>query len=523
MRTRGDRQWGLERCPAGQKKGRRAPGRFLSAALAVFLLAALFGGDRAAGEEPDTADTFYWALTRDPGQGVMPWKLVGGRAAPWPAHSEEAWLAAMLHTGLIESPAEAAAEPLAGWQPALASDWRGDQSGSWAAFALAAEARWSDGTAVTADDVAATWQAYLAARPGLAQRVDEVRVLGERLIYVNLKGGDDGAVLSELAEIGILPAWVVTDEGGRVDLGAWSDPMHPYRAGPVTAGAYRVEGVVPGHQWALAARREGYPPGLRGGADHDLPARVVLALVSPARAQRLAATGGVHLAAAAPESNGGEQTERAVLYGDEVQALIINHQRVGRAAAALAAVLNDWQASGGDDAFDQPVGEFAYRWIDGGMEPDSLRPPVDESAALRIVYPSGLIWDPAPRPGGGSGWGAGAGGPRPEDLVGGLADHLRAAGYAVTLEGLPGEAFLLETFGYRDFDLALVPWPLRGVGAPHSPVQPDNFIAGRSRVRLIGVAGRAAQESADPLLKRIWAGTFWYWSNREEPGPLWRR
>jgi len=122
---------------------------------------------------------------------------------------------------------------------------------SWVAFALRPQARWHDGTPITAHDVVFTF--YTLVRQGTPfygsfyADVDTVVALDERTVRFSL-GGDGGGTDNRelpliLGQLRILPGhYWETREFGKTTL----EP-------PLGSGPYRIESVDPGH--SIAYRR----------------------------------------------------------------------------------------------------------------------------------------------------------------------------------------------------------------------------------------------------------------------------
>ena len=125
--------------------------------------------------------------------------------------------------------------------PGLAERWQWSPDGATLTLTMRADARWSDGTAVTARDAAATLAAARNVSPASVAplRIAAARAAGDRELVVRLAQADC-RVLVDLT-LGVLPAAVARAAEAARD--PWTLPAVPATA--PTTGPFRIAGVEP--------------------------------------------------------------------------------------------------------------------------------------------------------------------------------------------------------------------------------------------------------------------------------------
>lgn len=166
--------------------------------------------------------------------------------------------------------------------PQLASAWRWSDDGLRLTIDLRQDVRWSDGVAVTADDVRWTWEVQRDPRVGwpyaeVKRHIVDVRPLGAHRLEVLFDAPSPNR-LAELNEGNILPrhAW------GRLALEDWPSQADWFARQLVTNGPFRLAAWQPQQELVLVANPDYHEPGLPGLE------RVIWRIV-PLRRNRLAA------------------------------------------------------------------------------------------------------------------------------------------------------------------------------------------------------------------------------------------
>lgn len=143
-------------------------------------------------------------------------------------------IAGLVHCSLAEP------DGRGGWTPSLAAAWRRRDDRTWE-FDLRADARFHDGSAVTAADVAATYRAVLDPRTGSPKRaampsVVTVEADGDDRVLLGLSGPD--ATILEAASVGVLPSALAARE--RVDASSMTG-CGPYRVASASDASIVLE------------------------------------------------------------------------------------------------------------------------------------------------------------------------------------------------------------------------------------------------------------------------------------------
>ena len=136
-------------------------------------------------------------------------------------------IAGLVHCSLAEP------DGRGGWSPALATGWRQPDATTWE-FDLRTDARFHDGTAVTAADVVATYRSVLdaaTASPKRASLPSVVAVEAEGTARVRFRLSAPDAAFFEGTTVGVLPA-------------ALAAQSRIHATAPVGCGPYRIESAA---------------------------------------------------------------------------------------------------------------------------------------------------------------------------------------------------------------------------------------------------------------------------------------
>lgn len=149
----------------------------------------------------------------------------------------------------------------------LATSWEVSEDGLTYTFHLRDDAKWSDGTPITAEDYKFTFDALASGdvsspRTSVLQTIDRVEAPDPQTVVIHLKNASCRAI-SEFDDFGILPAHAI-----RAIIGDdWSmiNTMDYNKAPSVTSGVFMFSALNPGEQVALAADPNHYKPVMPAG------------------------------------------------------------------------------------------------------------------------------------------------------------------------------------------------------------------------------------------------------------------
>lgn len=148
------------------------------------------------------------------------------------------------------------------FQPRLAEGYERSDDGTAITVRLRPEARWSDGSPITADDVRWTWQAQTDAAVAweyvdIKQAIRDVEVVDERTVRFHFTHAYANQ-LADLNEGVILPRTVWSG----LPLDRWRGGEGWFRQHLVVSGPYQVEHYEPGAELVLTANPAYYEPGV---------------------------------------------------------------------------------------------------------------------------------------------------------------------------------------------------------------------------------------------------------------------
>ncbi|MEM7051010.1 MAG: ABC transporter substrate-binding protein [Acidobacteriota bacterium] len=146
--------------------------------------------------------------------------------------------------------------------PDLAESWQWSEDHKVVTFALRQDARWSDGTPVTAADVRFTWQAQMD--PDIAwdtayakESITDVEVVDQHTVRVHFDRVYPNQML-DLNESYILPQHL----WGRVPFAEWRQKSEWFRDNAVYSGAFEIASWTPQQEIVLERNEAYYDPEL---------------------------------------------------------------------------------------------------------------------------------------------------------------------------------------------------------------------------------------------------------------------
>jgi len=145
-------------------------------------------------------------------------------------------------------------------EPSLAESWEFSDGGSTLIFHLRADARWSDGQPVTADDVVFSWRAQIDPRIAWAYAsskdgIESVEAIDPRTVRFRLLR-DTPYQLVDVNDGRILPSHAWSD----FPFDQWQTGESWFREHLVTSGPFRIESWKPGRELALVANPHAASP-----------------------------------------------------------------------------------------------------------------------------------------------------------------------------------------------------------------------------------------------------------------------
>jgi peptide/nickel transport system substrate-binding protein len=145
--------------------------------------------------------------------------------------------------------------------PELARAWRFSADRLTLSFELRDDARWSDGAALTAEDVRFTWQAQTSPEVGwtaayLKERIREVEVVGPKTVRFHFTSSYPGQLL-DANEGFILPRHV----WGKLPFARWGESADWFAENLVVSGPFTLRSWRRGEELVLARNPRYYRPG----------------------------------------------------------------------------------------------------------------------------------------------------------------------------------------------------------------------------------------------------------------------